>query len=376
MTKDRTVRRLTALEHSASTARVLNLLATHKKLGDVADLAQAPLFKNRLLDNSIILKHRLRGDEYLLFNSPRPTATKLLIPFDTTDLKVGARAIFVGQKDFDQVAASLFGDDLKVGQRDRRVLDLIDALPSLDPFLLREHLRMNEIEPARAYFGISDADVQRMFNFVREEILALVKLSSGDIGGSQAYASRLVEKLLSNAPESGFEPLKATLRLSDQEYLDGVFAWRGFLYYKWVLGDLTQPVRDVLADIAQVQGRGQRDPDSSAYIPAAKQRIQKAVAQTVSKVQSMLNVYNRAYSELTDESKPTAFRDFLLSAPGMFASLGEQLGALQHIVSFWRYRLPPGKPRLITPAELMDILLDFEDSVTFSQQDQHSIRVA
>ena len=50
----------------------------------------------------------------------------------------------------------------------------------------------------------------------------------------------------------------------------------------------------------------------------------------------------------------------------MFASLGEQLGAIQHIISFWRYRFPAGRPRLIAPEELMDVFLDFEDSMVFS----------
>ena len=371
MESDRSVRRLTALEQSASTARVLNLLAVHRKLGDDPELARAPLFKNRLLDRSIILKHRLRGHEYTHFATPRPTVTKILIPIDSSDLRVGARSVFVGQKDFDQVAASVFGDDLKPGHPDRNTLDLIDGLPSLDPFLLRERLRANEIEPARGYFGISDADVQRMFDFVREEIMALVSLSSGGSPGTQAYATRLVEKLLSNAPDSGFEPLKTTMKLSDQEYLDGVFSWRGFLYYKWALGELARPMGEVMVEVTQIQGRGPKDPEAAAYIPDAKSRIQMAMGQAVSNVQGMLDIYDKAYASLTKDSKPMAFRDFLLQAPSMFNSLGEQVVSIQHVVSFWRYRFPEGRSRLITPDELKDVLMDFEDSLAF-QPDEAS----
>jgi hypothetical protein len=366
MEADRSVRRLTALEQSASTARVLNLLATHRKFPNDADLAQAPMFRNVLLDRSIILKHRLRPHEYSYFASPRPTATKVLIPIDGSDLKAGARSFFVGQKDFDNIAETAFGADLRHGSPDRRVLELLDGLPSLDPFLLREHLRANGIEPARAYFGISDADVQRMFDFVREEVMSLVTLSSGEAGGAQVHASRMVEKLLSNAPDSGFEPLKATLKLSDQEYLDGVFSWRGFLYYKWVLGDLIKPMGDVMAEIGRIQGRGPRSGEASAYIPGAKARIHAAMGRTVINAQAMLDVYNRAYAALTEDGKPMAFRDFLLAAPGMFASLGEQLGAIQHVISFWRYRMPAGRPALIGWDELMDVFLDFEDGLALS----------
>lgn len=367
MENDGTVRRLTSLDQSASTARVLNLWSIHRKLGDDADLAQAPMFRNRLLDRSIILKHRLRPHEYALFDAPRPTVTKVLCPIDTSDLKAGARSFFVGQRDFDKLTESVFGDGLKRASPDRRVLDLIDALPSLDPFLLRENLRSNQIEPARAYFGISDADVQQMFDFVRDEIMALVTLSSGG-PGAQAYASRLVEKLLSTTPDSAFAPLRDTLRLKDSEYLEGVFSWRGFLYYKWVLGNLTGSMSAVLTEMLQIQGRGPKDAESSGYIPEAKRRINTAMMQTLANVRGVLQVYDDAYGSLTKAGDPTAFRDFLLTAPALFNTLGEQLGAIQHVVSFWRFRFPAGRPRLVSPAELMDVFQDFEDSLAFTTE--------
>ena len=39
-----------------------------------------------------------------------------------------------------------------------------------------------------------------------------------------------MEKLLSNSVDDSFGPLKETLKLSDKDYQDGVFCWRGFLY--------------------------------------------------------------------------------------------------------------------------------------------------
>ena len=54
-----------------------------------------------------------------------------------------------------------------------------------------------------------------------------------------------------------------------------------------------------------------------------------------------------------------SFRDFLLDAPSMFSRLGDQLGAVQHIVSYWRFRFGPGVPP-VNVEELMDIFMDFE----------------
>jgi hypothetical protein len=361
---DRSIRRLTSLQETASTARVLNLLSVYRRYGEAPEVVQAPVFRNRLLNRSIILKHRLRANEHSEFAAPRSNVTKLLIPMDPADLRVGARYIFLGQRDFDAVASSLFADDLKPGARDRVVLELIDQLPSLDPFLLREHLRQNGVEPARAYFAVSDADIQRMYDFVRHEVGSLVALSGQ---GGEISAARFVEKLLSPSADISFEPLREILGLSEREYEEGIFCWRGFLYYKWVLSDIARPAREISEELLRIQPRGARDPDALDYLKHARPRIVSAVKEILGGVRRLLAAYDRAYSGLTKDAKPAAFRDFLLAAPSMFNDLGERLGAIQHVVSFWRYRFPPGRPQAISPADLMDLFLDFEDGLTVSQ---------
>jgi hypothetical protein len=66
----------------------------------------------------------------------------------------------------------------------------------------------------------------------------------------------------------------------------------------------------------------------------------------------------------------------LLAAPDMFMSLGEQSGAVQHILSFWRYRFPIGRRVTVSPDELMDIFLDFEDGLLCVNQDETSNQAA
>jgi hypothetical protein len=374
--RDRTVRSLVVLEESASTARVLNLAATMRNSTDEPTLKARPFFENRILNSSIIVKHRIRPHELELFSKPRASATKIMAPIDGYDLKLGARFLMVGQRDFDETAEEMFGESLRSGRRDRQVLELIDELPSLDPFLLRENLKRNGFEPARGYFAISDADVERMYAFVRAQVTALVGLSSEQSGDTAQAASRLVDKLLSNSPDEGFGPLKEGLRLSDKDYADGVFGWRGFLYYKWVLDELGPQIGQVLKEVATIHPRGPKSPDSNNYLPKARRRLEAAISQAVYGVNRMLAVYDNAYASLTQDGQPTAFRDFLLAAPDMFMSLGEQSGAVQHILSFWRYRFPLGRRVTISPDELMDIFLDFEDGLMCVNQDETSNQAA
>ncbi len=66
------------------------------------------------------------------------------------------------------------------------------------------------------------------------------------------------------------------------------------------------------------------------------------------------------------------FREFLLSAPYMFLELGEKLGAISHIVSFWRYRFPKTKAALVDAEELSTIFQDFTSGFAERTQDHAS----
>ena len=76
-------------------------------------------------------------------------------------------------------------------------------------------------------------------------------------------------------------------------------------------------------------------------------------------VNKALAVYDSSFNDLVEHQTPKTFRDFLLSAPYMFLELGEKMGAISHIVSFWRYRFPPDAPKHIDAEELSIIFQDF-----------------
>ncbi|HTJ58276.1 MAG TPA: hypothetical protein VL418_12005 [Devosiaceae bacterium] len=364
MVEQRSIRRLSALAASGSSARVLNLPWVHKAHGHAPEALQPPLFHNRLLNRAIILKHRLRAHE--LENAPpgRSVVTKVLIPIDATDLRHGAHSFLCGQRDLEAALPDLLGPGLEPGSRDRRLLTVLDELPSLDPFLLREHLKLHGIQAADGYFNIADADVRAMHGFVEKELLKLVEL--GGVRLPRSASERLAAKLLSQ-DIGQLSLLKDTLRLSSLEYEQGMFAWRGFLYYKWVMYNISEEAPKLLDSILGVRYRGASNAYIDMYVAEARGRLVEQIRRLLADVGRTLGVYDRAYQSLTEQGDPTAFRTFLRSAPGMFEVLGQQLGAVQHVISFWNYRVLKGhRVRHLAPQELMDILLDFEESVACS----------
>jgi hypothetical protein len=351
---DRSVRFLSALG-GASTSRVLNLFRIAADNVDNPEHQEKPLFVSPIINKAFLLKHRTRADETYLFASPRSVATKIIIPFDSTDLRAGGRSLFVDQRGYTEALREVGNYKSDALERDLSVLRMLNAVPSLDPFLLREHLRMNKIEVAPSYFAISEGDQERMHAFVSQEMSKLIALAGGDSTSS----GRLVSAMLSNEIDEKLEPLRLTLGLTGNDFREGVFSWRGFLYYKWSMGKFWPDVMGVLREINTIQPFGGLTPEQKVYLTAARRNIIAMVRDNGNHVNKALGVYDASSGDLVENQSPKTFRDFLLSAPYMFLELGEKLGAISHIVSFWRYRFPPGGPTYIDADELAAIFQDF-----------------
>ena len=368
MASDRTVRFMSALG-GASTSRVLNLFRIAKDNAGNPEHAEKPLFLSPIINKSFLLKHRTRADETYLFASPRAVATKILIPFDSTDLRAGGRSLFVDQRGYADSLRQAGNYNPESLQRDQMVLRLLNAVPSLDPFLLREHLRNNKIDVAPCYFAISEGDQERMYKFVTGEMSKLVAMAGGSGGGA---SNRLVTAMLSSEVDEKLEPLRLTLNLTGNDFREGVFSWRGFLYYKWSMAKFWPDVMGVLREINQIQPMGALTPEQKVYLSQARRDIIEMVRDNGNHVNKSLAVYDASFGDLVANQAPKTFRDFLLSAPYMFLELGEKLGAISHIVSFWRYRFPVGGPRNIDAEELAAIFQDFSSGFGERLKDEPS----
>jgi hypothetical protein len=359
---DRTYRSLRGLEKTASTSRVLNLAALGQRNTDNPEHNKNPFFLAPTLNGAVIVRHRLRDQEKENFDRTRFTATKLIIPFERLDLALGGRSLFVGERGWIDVFEELRGGAPDVS-RDIAVLEALDELPSLDPFLLREHMKRRGFDISPSHFEISAPDLARMQRFVGGEITKLIELAYRDSEGMEGNTSRLVEALLSAKTDERLEPLRLTLRLEKENYKEGIFAWKGFLYYKWVLNTLWGNLRDVFAELGKVRVIGPIDRDTAAELEIQKQRLRIKMERQVKAVMQQLNTYDSVFSQLTVDGNAIAFRDFLLKSPEMFLTLGDGCGLVSHIATYWRYQFPKGQPLAANIVQLMDTLQDFESSL-------------
>ena len=363
----RDVRNLGHLSATASTSRVLNLSLVHLTSGLDKDYLTKPFFRDSQMNKAILIKHTLRANERDLFLRQRRTATKVVLPFDPNDLKLGGQSVLVGQNGFDLFCRSHFRTDDASGHPDVQVLRLLDALPSLDPFLVREHLSRHGFKPAACYLKISPYDVQRMVGFANSEIEQLVRVAFSDVMGGEA-AGKLTGKILSNELDAELRPLMVTLNMSDAEFSDGIFSWRGFLYFKWRQSGLRDEMRRVLEALSNYQPSGGCDEALRDYFREARPRLARRIIEAVAHTGRVLAIYDEAYHALIRGRDPGPFRRFLLDGPNLFYELGECIGILSHISSFWDYRVTQaqnghGQNHGLSAIDYGDILMDFEDAL-------------
>lgn len=356
-------RSLTALS-GASTSRVLNLLAIGQRHAENSEFQTQPLFSSPILNSAIVVKHRLRADEVDLFVVPRAIGTKVIVPFEKTDLRSGGKSFMVGQRGYEELVRETgnYGGAGRNIERDLRVLDLVDRIPSLDPFLLREHLRCNEITAAAGYFEIADADQRRMFDFASQQMRRLTNMAGGT--GKSDATGRMVSALLSSEVNEKLEPLRQTLQLDETDFREGVFSWRGFLYYKWCLMEFWPSLIQALRQIKAIGPVGNIDREQKVYIASARQTIVRGAKTGSDDIRAILDVYDKAFNNLVGNHDAKGFRNFLLTAPAMFLEIGEKMGALTHITSFWKYRFPTAAALVVDGDELTAIFQDFSKSFT------------
>ena len=349
-------RNLALLDMTASTARVLNLRHSAIHHAHDPELQRRPFFDHPALNRSIIVKHHLRGNEVDAFDHVRTAATKVLLPIDHDNLRAGAKYFFVGQRDYFATLEQEF-TLADPEARDLQLLRFLDEIPSFDPFLLREQLRRRGQDPATCYFNVSRADTSRMLSFAQAEIQPLVDIAFSKKSGA---GETLARKLLSNAGDSARAPLREVLHLDFEQFAEGVFCWKAFLYYKWKLIHLRPGIDRVSTELATIRPHKRGDPDLHEYIGGARANLQRAMASGTRSVSQTLRLYDGAYNGLIRQGDGVGFRDFLLQAPARFCKLGEELAAVDHMVSFWQYRFPAARTPTVSVDELATIFRDFE----------------
>ncbi len=346
---------LKSMVASASSARMLNLHAlAAERPTDPAD-QDKPLFVHPVLNRSIIVKHNLRPGEDARRASRWLSVTKIIFPFDPSDLSLGGQYLFVDQQDFAVALTRHLEYDGLVLERDLSVLRILDGLPTLDPFLVREALVTHKFSVDAAYYRFSEPDMAHMLGFVEREIETLIELCFGTVKTDDTRAKRLSRILLVDQDSRELEPLRQTLRLEGPQFSEAMFAWKAFLYYRWRTHDLAPELKKTMRSLSLIDRRS-FDTDALRFVVSAKDLLGSTIARSWREISQKLRLYDQAYEGLTQRENPESFRTFLVNSSTLFVELGERIGRLEQVVTFWDYRLSQHHAGAMSPEDVMEAM--------------------
>lgn len=355
--------KLSLLKRGGSTSRVIDLVSTCERFCETKGWSRKPMFSNPRINKSFIVKHTLRAWEREQLGGASASATKLIIPISEKDLDMGGHSIFVESPDFDRMLSSHLGISHTGDQfiRDAARLRSLATLPSFDPYLLREYFRRAGDDIDTCYFNIADEELTRITEYTANQIDLLVRKAMGATGDAATLSKskRLAQVLFEDEGSAQLRVLREALRMSEEEYRTGVFGWKGTLYYSWRAKECYSELVTFMNDLKGLRVTGLNADDRAEMRTMVGSILQLAMGRW-QRLRAKLDQYSREFEHFVQRGDPQALTSFMHRAPLLFVEMGEDVGRLQHVSSYWRFWTKGRRVQTMTGTEAFDLLPDFE----------------
>ncbi len=365
---------LRRIVRGGATPRILDLWSIHRKYGQTLEFAAKPFFRNVRLNASFMLTHTVRPHDRPYLLTENPVATKLIIPVSVDDLAMGGHSFFVEEKGFDRRLKEFLGTgsiNPKFEADLQRVKELA-AMPSFDPFLLADRYATGERPVGRFYFNISPDEQEAMLGHVTRQIFGIVNLAFNDeiLSPNDDRARKFARQLLDGEDKQKLTGLRETLGMSEEQYEEGIFGWKGILYYRWRIREARDGLRQFLVELNNVTVRGATW-EENKEVNDIRRAILKMAKDRWTALTTVIDDYDAQYTRFCKGGDPTAIRDFLLKAPAYFGQLGSDLSAVTHVTSFWNYWWTDREKGSLSADDALDIFPSFLRSLTRTSEDIH-----
>lgn len=355
------------LAKGGATTRVLDLHSIWEKHRERDEHQARPFFNHPRLNRCFIIKHTVRAHERPYVMSSQPVVTKILIPLASTDLALGGHAVFVEELGFSDKIRAQFThpDDEHLTDLDLIRLRELAALPSFDPFLLKERFRAANRPIADLYFDISQAEVERMIDSVADQILSVVSLAfkAKRNRRNDERALEFARQLLSSEEVGRLEALRLSLDMTSTEFERGIFGWKGVLYYRWCMSEMFKALRLFLNDIRDVSVIGTTQ-NERAELERMRRLIIAETRERWKSLSRVMEEYERVFSRFCSGEDARGFQDFLLKAPGLFYDIGSDISVVNHIPGYWRFWMKTNPKGYLHAREAVPLFTSFVSSVT------------
>lgn len=341
-------------------ASTLNCFETTKDIAGIAaeiadDDPLGPMFRNRYLNDSIVFK----VVESTIVRGKRKFGIETLVyfPYNHDNIYEGGDSILVSDRNRTEKLNHKCGlnpdneariDDFRW---DVEMLEMIDTLPTLDPFLLKCKAQQTGIEDKLnpAYFNISLEEWNRIQAPIRRKIEALVRKALGVDGDAtdkklEEHVSKFLKKIWEARDIEGIEDFVFSMDMPAERAPELFFAWKAICYYQVQFAQVEPELRKLFAWIGDPKLSLPTDFGGLRYevqdqIKREMKLLRGRLRENYLTIQQTLKDYEESYRQFIEDGKPADFKEFLSNADQHYVDLAACLSSNAHAINLLRDQL-------------------------------------
>lgn len=333
--------------------------------------AAAPklLFDSRSLNFSIFIKEPARNKPGSFAPAPGKTLrTRIYFPYNRDRPGEGGVSIDSRDPRLDEALKNVAGVDKKARpdsyEHDKKILRILDDLPSLDPFLLKDRFRQAGFEVPAPYLHIQPDEWEAIRAFVHDQFMIVAHvIFPGQDEQMSEKAEQLTQQLWDLRDLDHLAALTKVFGLDPKRTEEIFYSWKGVIYYDYEYDRLRPHISALFTWFDQ--GSAPKDfckPEVDKELSRRRTAIKNLIKSAVAETEKHISAYHRCFDLFFRERKTaTDFVHFLQSAPRNFYSLGESISKLSHSIVLWDKGTQNFPGRLLPSDSLLELFGFIED---------------
>jgi hypothetical protein len=295
-------------------------------------------FKNRQLNNILLIKDTIPENERVACMPS--VGTKLYIPFNEADFYEGGRTLFLHDKGIKNTMLAHYGEsalDSVLLEEDFKMMRILGGLPSLDPFLMKDVFRRENIKVNEAYFEVSEEAWREIELFMLQRFEPLVRAAFPDADGTDEKARTLIDKMWEGRDLEALKPLIMGFRLPQEKALDIFASWRGIVYYSYQYYNSQLKFVSLIQWLTDVDHPYTGVPSAeNKALQASLKNIRDHLRQEWQMIERLVREYESSYDKMFKEKSSSGeFLSFLKNSNETYWTLGNSLGKTNHAIYCW-----------------------------------------
>ena len=328
------------------------------------------LFKSGVLNDAVVFKFPNFHEEISeaakkAFGGPgaamdsNPIETGIYLPYSTDDPDDGGCAIYLRQKNYQQLLLETIGaapvyapgeapptsGEVELPANvlyDLKLLKLLDSVPTLDPFLLKECLDANGIEYDSSILRLDPNEEAEIRRLISEKISPIIQKAFEH--GDKTLSNR--ERLLEALWDPTMPEAKAFVRafgIAESEASPVFSAWKGITFYQLQVRGTGPKLKDMLTWLKSKDATPIDAPANKSFMPQLQMfnvKIITLINQNIAEMRGILQKYESAFESFIN-GNPSELTSFLRSARRVYYVLGYCISSLNSAVAIFNYTVKP-----------------------------------